>query len=135
MYLNHSMQIFSLSLFTCFFQLNRFLHLIPKTMREIYKFSTILLKMTQERRNNYSIQSAKFRKFTTFLRVQTVSKKTCEIAHISFNFKLGLKCQNTVIFGIMKDGSFMLNTLNIIICFTCRTSFKMALTTFQKWLT
>ena len=32
------------------------------------------------------------------LRVRTVSKRTCEIAHVKFNFKLGLKCQTTVIF-------------------------------------
>ena len=38
-----------------------------------------------------------------YLRVQTVSKKTSEIVHVQFNFKFGLKCQITMIFGIMKD--------------------------------
>ena len=69
------------------------------------------------------------------LRVRTVSKKTCEIAHVKFKFKLGLKCQTSVIFWTMKDGSLTINTLSIIICFTCKTSFKMTLTIYQKWLT
>ena len=29
----------------------------------------------------------------------------CEITHVKYNFKLGLKCQAIVIFGIMKDYS------------------------------
>ena len=77
------------------------------------------------------------------LRVRTVSKKKKKKKKKerdmrdrpclnSFNF--GLKCHTTVIFGIMKDGSFMLNTLNIIIRFTCRTSFKMTLMIHQKRL-
>ena len=70
-----------------------------------------------------------------YLRVRTVSKKICQIVHVSFNVKLGLECQTTVIFGIMKDGSFMLNTLSIIVSFTCITSFKMAPTIYQIWLT
>ena len=71
------------------------------------------------------------------LRVRTVSKKTCEIDYVQYNFKLGLKCQTTITFRIMKDGSLMIITIitiNTIFCFTCKTSFKMALTVYQKWL-
>ena len=35
-------------------------------------------------------------------------------------------------FGKMKDGTLIINTLSIIICFTCRTFFKMARAIFQK---
>ena len=44
---------------------------------------------------------------------------------IIVNDKLSLKCQTTVIFGIMKDRSPMINTLSIVICSTCRTSSEM----------
>ena len=69
------------------------------------------------------------------LRVRTVLKKICEIAHVQFSFELGWECPNTAVFWIMKDGSLVTNILSIFICFTCRTSFKMALTIYQKWLT
>ena len=36
------------------------------------------------------------------LRVGTVSKRACEIAHVYFNIYLGCKCPTTVIFGMMK---------------------------------
>ena len=40
------------------------------------------------------------------------------------NFKLGFKCQNTVIFGKMKDGSLMRNTLSIINLFHIQNLFQ-----------
>ena len=64
------------------------------------------------------------------LRVRNVFKKTWEIGHVLFNFNLAFKSQTIVIFGIMKymEAFHMRHTLSIIICFTGRNSFKMALT-------
>ena len=59
------------------------------------------------------------------LRLRTVSKKTCEITPVQFNFKLGFNCQTSVIFRLMKDGSLIISNLRIINCFRCRT--------FPKW--
>ena len=39
--------------------------------------------------------------------------------------------QTTVFFGIINDGSLMINTLSIIICFSCRNLFKIALSLFR----
>ena len=38
-------------------------------------------------------------------------QKTYEIFHVYCIFYSGFRCQTTVIFGIMKDGSLVLNTL------------------------
>ena len=38
-------------------------------------------------------------------------QKTYEIFHVYYIFYSGFMCQTTVIFGIMKDGSLVLNTL------------------------
>ena len=38
-------------------------------------------------------------------------QKTYEIFHVYSIFYSGFKCQTTVIFGITKDGSLVLNTL------------------------
>ena len=43
-----------------------------------------------------------------------------EIFHVYCIFYSGFMCQTTVIFGIMKDGSIVLNTLASWNCFTCR---------------
>ena len=48
------------------------------------------------------------------LRARTLSKQTWENAHVKSNFKHGFKCQTTGIFGIMKDGSLIINDLSII---------------------
>ena len=59
-------------------------------------------------------------------------QKTYEIFHVYCIFYSGFMCQTTVIFGITKDGSLVLNTLASWNCFTCRNSFKMALTICQN---
>ena len=58
------------------------------------------------------------------LRVRTVAKKTYEIFHVYCICNSGLMCQTTVIFGITKDGSLVLNTLASGNCFICRNLFQ-----------
>ena len=47
-----------------------------------------------------------------------------EIFHVYCIFYSGFMCQTTVIFGITKDGSLVLNTLASQNCFTCRNFFQ-----------
>ena len=51
-------------------------------------------------------------------------QKTCEIFHVYYIFYSCFMCQTTVIFGITKDGSLVLNTLASWNCFTCKNLFK-----------
>ena len=51
-------------------------------------------------------------------------QKTYEIFHVYCIFYSGFRCQTTVIFGITKDGSLVLNTLASWNCFTCRNLFQ-----------
>ena len=59
-------------------------------------------------------------------------QKTYEIFHVYCIFYSGFMCQTSVIFGITKDGSLVLNTLASWNYFTCRNLFKMALTICQN---
>ena len=64
--------------------------------------------------------------FTTLykpLRVRTVGRQN-KIFHVYYNFYSGFMCQTTVIFGITKDRSHVLNTLESWNCFTCRNLFQ-----------
>ena len=51
-------------------------------------------------------------------------QKTYEIFHVYCIFYSGFMCQTTVIFGITKDRSLVLNTLASWNCFTCRNLFQ-----------
>ena len=51
-------------------------------------------------------------------------QKTYDIFHVYCIFYSGFRCQTTVIFGITKDGSLVLNTLALWNCFTCRNLFQ-----------
>ena len=51
-------------------------------------------------------------------------QKTYEIFHVYCIFYSGFMCQTTIIFGITKDGSLVLNTLASWNCFTCRNLFQ-----------
>ena len=51
-------------------------------------------------------------------------QKTYEIFHVYCIFYSGFMCQTTVIFGITKDGSLVLNILASWNCFTCRNRFE-----------
>ena len=60
----------------------------------------------------------------TVLRVRAVFHKTVRICHVYCNFKLGFTCRITVIFGTLKDGSLLINTLASNICFSYRNVFQ-----------
>ena len=45
------------------------------------------------------------------LRVRAVFHKTVLVCYVYCNFKLGFTCRITVIFGTLKDGSLLINTL------------------------
>ena len=59
-------------------------------------------------------------------------KKTYEIFHVYCICNSGFMCQTTVIFGITKDESLVLNTLASGNVSFAETSFKMALTICQN---
>ena len=58
------------------------------------------------------------------LRVRAVFHKTVRVCHVYCNFKLGFTCWITVIFGTLKDGSLLINTLTSNICFSYRNMFQ-----------
>ena len=51
-------------------------------------------------------------------------QKAYEIFHVYCIFYSGFMCQTTVIIGITKDGSLVLNTLTSWNCFSCRNLFQ-----------
>ena len=53
---------------------------------------------------NLSLQVAR-------IKCTTGRQKTCEIFHVYYIFYSGFMCQTTVIIGITKDGSLVLNPL------------------------
>ena len=50
--------------------------------------------------------------------------KTVRVCHVYCNFKIGFTCRITVIFGTLKDGSLLINTLASNICFNYRNVFQ-----------
>ena len=50
--------------------------------------------------------------------------KTVRVCHVYCSLKLGFTCQITVIFGTLKDGSLLINTLASNICFSYRNMFQ-----------
>ena len=62
-------------------------------------------------------------------------QKTYEIFHVYCIFYSGFMRQTTIIFGIMKDGSLVLNTLASLNCFTCRNLFKYGANDMSECLT
>ena len=62
-------------------------------------------------------------------------QKTYEIFHIYCIFYYGFMCQTTVIFGITKDGSLVLNPLASWNCFTCRNLFRNGVNDMSECLT
>ena len=59
-----------------------------------------------------------------YLRVRTFFHETVQVCHVYCNFKIGFTCQITVIFGTLKDGSLLINTLASNICFSYRNMFQ-----------
>ena len=58
------------------------------------------------------------------LRVRVFFHKTVRVCHVYCNFKIGFTCWITVIFGTLKDGSLLINTLASNICFSYRNMFQ-----------
>ena len=58
------------------------------------------------------------------LRVRAVFHKTARVCHVYCNFKLGYTCRITVMFGTLKEGSLLSNTLASNICFSYRNMFQ-----------
>ena len=58
------------------------------------------------------------------LRVRAFFHKTVRVCHLYCNFKIGFTCRITVIFGTLKDGSLLINTLASNICFSYRNIFQ-----------
>ena len=58
------------------------------------------------------------------LRVRAFFHKTVRVCHVYCNFKIGFTCRITLIFGTLKDGSLLINTLASNICFSYRNMFQ-----------
>ena len=69
------------------------------------------------------------------LRVRAVFRKAVQVCHVYCNLKIGFTCRITVIFGTLKDGSLLINTLASIICFSYRNMFQNGLDALSKKLT
>ena len=63
-------------------------------------------------------------KLLVTLRVRAFFYKTFRVCHVYCNFKIGCTCRITVIFGTLKDGSLLINTLASNICFSYRNMFQ-----------
>ena len=66
------------------------------------------------------------------LRVRAFFHKIIRDCHVYCNFKIGFKCRITVIFGTLKDGSLLINTLASIICFSYRKMFQTGVDALSK---
>ena len=71
--------------------------------------------------NNYSLHE---NVNLASLRVRAFFHKTVRVCHVYCNFKIGFTCRITVIFGTLKDGSLLINTLASNICFSYRNMFQ-----------
>ena len=58
------------------------------------------------------------------LRVRAFSHKTVRVCHVYCNFKIGFTCRITVIFGTLKDGNLLINSLASNVCFSYRNMFQ-----------
>ena len=65
-----------------------------------------------------------FEQLLIVLRVRAFFHKAVRVCHVYCNFKIGFTCRITVIFGTLKDGSLLINTLASNICFSYRNMFQ-----------
>ena len=72
------------------------------------------------------------RKFCEILRVGAFFHKTVRVCHVYCNFKIGFTCRITMIFGTLKDGSLLINTLASNICFSYRNMFQNGVNSLSK---
>ena len=66
------------------------------------------------------------------LRVRAFFHKTVRVCHVYCSFKIGFTCRITVIFGTLKDGSLLINTLASNICFSSGNIFQNGVDTLSK---
>ena len=76
---------------------------------------TIMYKTKRDRR---------FERLKLSLRVRAFFHKTVRVCHVYCNFKIDFTCLITVMFGTLKDGSLLINTLASNICFSYRNMFQ-----------
>ena len=62
--------------------------------------------------------------YKSSLRVRAFFHKTVRVCHVYCNFKIGFTCRITIIFGTLKDGSLLINTLASNVCFSYRNIFQ-----------
>ena len=58
------------------------------------------------------------------LKGTSVFCKTVQVCNVYCNIKIAFTCRITVIFGTLKDGSLLINTLASNICFSYRNMFQ-----------
>ena len=89
------------------------------TSMPLFRFPFYMLLVSQAPQPYISLQV-----FFWFLKGTNGRQKIYEMFHVYCIFYSGFMCQTTVIFGITKDGSLVLNTLASWNCFTCRNLFQ-----------
>ena len=87
------------------------------------------LNLNMDIRDNYYLDllyswSIYFYITCSALRVRAFFHKTVRVCHVYCNFKIGFTCRITIIFGTLKDGSLLINTLASNICFSYRNMFQ-----------
>ena len=81
---------------------------------------------------NYQLLSTNI-SYKSYLRVRAFFHKTVPVCHVWCNFNIGFMCRITVIFGTLKDGSRLINTLASNICFSYRNMFPRGGTRIIFW--
>ena len=136
-----------MSCYVCWFQPTFFLRKLkivvtcfPKEScsPQVYKISSKITKLHRSDlcKARYNIEKFKlqiaFLNMTGFcmrfpksaFRVRAFFHKTVRVCHVYCNFKIGFTCWITIIFGILKDGSLLNNTLASNIWFSYRNIFQ-----------
>ena len=108
--------------------------IISKSLENLFR--TLPIGLVSKNLNKIKRNDADTRVFTVrTLRVRAFFHKTVRVCHVYCNFKIGFTCRITVIFGTLKDGSLLINTLASNIFLATETYSKMASTLCQKQLT
>ena len=110
--------------------------MLAASMRSFMKIPILVLK-TQGKVYNTPANSPNgsdndWKKCWDDLRVRAFFHKTVRVCHVYCNFKICFTCRITVIFGTLKDGSLLINTLASNICFSYRNMFQNGVDTLSK---
>ena len=116
--------IFSL-LFSSLYNYHYHYHLKCLFMLKYFRFCT-KLKSTDLHQYRYPVAepSVSGMVFCFNLRVRAFFHETVRVRHVYCNFKIGFTCRITAIFGTLKGGSLLINTLASNICFSYRNMFQ-----------